>query len=39
MPESFAFLIEDRTDIDQLLKCHDYVDLLIPRGSISLYST
>lgn len=33
MPESFAFLIEDRTDIDQLLKCHDYVDLLIPRGS------
>lgn len=33
MPENFAFLIEDRTDIDQLLKCHDFVDLLIPRGS------
>jgi len=33
LPQSFAFLIEDRADIDELLKCHDYVDLLIPRGS------
>ena len=33
MPEGFAVLIEDRAGIDELLKCHDYVDLLIPRGS------
>lgn len=33
LPESFAFLIEDRAEINELLKCHDYVDLLIPRGS------
>ena len=29
----FALLIEDRAGIDELLKCHEYVDLLIPRGS------
>ena len=33
LPENFAVLIEDRTQIDELLKCHKYVDLLIPRGS------
>lgn len=33
LPENFAVLIEDRSGIDELLKCHDYVDLLIPRGS------
>ena len=33
LPEGFAVLIEDRASIDELLKCHDYVDLLIPRGS------
>ena len=33
LPENFAVLIEDRTQIDELLKCHEYVDLLIPRGS------
>lgn len=33
LPENFAFLIEDRAEISELLKCHDYVDLLIPRGS------
>ena len=33
LPEGFAVLIEDRAGIDELLKCHDYVDLLIPRGS------
>lgn len=33
LPENFAVLIEDRAGIDELLKCHDYVDLLIPRGS------
>lgn len=33
LPEGFAVLIEDRAGIDKLLVCHDYVDLLIPRGS------
>lgn len=33
LPEGFAVLIEDRAEISELLKCHDYVDLLIPRGS------
>lgn len=33
LPEDFALLIEDRAGIDELLKCHEYVDLLIPRGS------
>ena len=33
LPEHFAVLIEDRAEISELLKCHDYVDLLIPRGS------
>lgn len=33
LPEGFATLIEDRAEIGELLKCHDYVDLLIPRGS------
>jgi len=33
LPANFAALIEDRSGIDELLKCHDYVDLLIPRGS------
>lgn len=33
LPENFALLIEDRAGIDQLLKCHESVDLIIPRGS------
>ena len=33
LPADFALLIEDRAGIDELLKCHEYVDLLIPRGS------
>ena len=33
LPDGFSVLIEDRAGIDELLKCHDYVDLLIPRGS------
>lgn len=33
LPEGFAVLIEDRAEIGELLKCHEYVDLLIPRGS------
>lgn len=35
LPEGFAQLIEDRAGIDELLKCHGDVDLLIPRGSNS----
>jgi len=35
LPSGFAALIEDRAGIDELLKCHDYVDLIIPRGSNS----
>lgn len=33
LPEGFATLIEDRAGIDELLKCHESVDLIIPRGS------
>lgn len=33
LPEHFGVLIEDRAEISELLKCHDHVDLLIPRGS------
>lgn len=33
LPENFAMLIEDRAGIDELLKCHESVDLIIPRGS------
>lgn len=33
IPAGFLTLIENRADIDELLKCHDTIDLLIPRGS------
>ena len=33
LPEGFATLIEDRAGISELLKCHESVDLIIPRGS------
>lgn len=33
VPEGFLTLIENRAEIDELLKCHDTIDLLIPRGS------
>lgn len=33
LPEGFITLVEDRAGIDALLKCHESVDLLIPRGS------
>lgn len=33
IPEGFLTLIENRADINELLKCHDTIDLLIPRGS------
>ena len=35
LPEGFAALMESRADIDELLKCHDSVDLIIPRGGNS----
>ncbi len=35
LPEGFLTLVEDRAGIDQLLKCHDEIDLIIPRGSNS----
>lgn len=34
-PESFLTLVENRADISELLKCHDSIDLIIPRGSNS----
>ncbi len=33
LPEYFAALVEDRAGIDELLHCHEDIDLLIPRGS------
>ena len=33
LPEGFITLVEEREGIDQLLKCHDSIDLIIPRGS------
>lgn len=33
VPAGFLSLIENRAEIDELLKCHDSIDLLIPRGS------
>lgn len=31
--DNFVNLLEDRSDVNELLKMHDYVDLIIPRGS------
>lgn len=33
LPKGFLTLIEDRAGINELLKCHESVDLIIPRGS------
>ena len=33
LPDGFVSIIEDRAGIDELLKCDDAVDLIIPRGS------
>ncbi|PWM69079.1 MAG: glutamate-5-semialdehyde dehydrogenase [Eubacteriales Family XIII. Incertae Sedis bacterium] len=33
LPDGFINIIEDREGIDELLKCDDSVDLIIPRGS------
>lgn len=33
LPENFSALIEDRAGVDELIKCSESIDLLIPRGS------
>lgn len=33
LPRHFAFLVEDRAAIDELLTCDNSIDLIIPRGS------
>lgn len=33
LPKGFINLVEDRSGIDELIKCDEYIDLLIPRGS------
>ncbi len=33
MPENCLFQVEARSEINELLECHESVDLLIPRGS------
>lgn len=33
MPEGFLTLVENRSEIQELLKYDEYIDLLIPRGS------
>lgn len=33
IPSGFLTLIENRADINEMLKCDDAIDLLIPRGS------
>ena len=35
LPDGFIALAESRADITELLKCHEYIDLIIPRGSNS----
>ncbi|MEA4988609.1 MAG: glutamate-5-semialdehyde dehydrogenase [Anaerovorax sp.] len=35
VPDGFLTLIENRAEINDLLKCNDSIDLLIPRGSNS----
>ncbi len=33
LPEDFAQLLENRKDVDEMLKLDDLIDLIIPRGS------
>lgn len=33
LPEGFALLIEDHDSVNELLSCHESIDLIIPRGS------
>ena len=35
LPENFAALAGSRADVNGLLKCHESIDLIIPRGSNS----
>jgi len=35
LPAGFASLLESRADIDEILKCHESIDLIVPRGSNS----
>ena len=35
LPENVIIQLEDRSDVNELLSCCEYVDLLIPRGSNS----
>jgi glutamate-5-semialdehyde dehydrogenase len=33
LPDGFATLLESRDEIKEMLKCHESIDLIIPRGS------
>jgi len=33
LPDGFLTLLESRSEINEMLSCHEYVDLIIPRGS------
>ncbi len=33
LPEGFITLVETRNEISEMLKCHESIDLIIPRGS------
>jgi glutamate-5-semialdehyde dehydrogenase len=36
LPEGSVTLLETREDVDQLLKLHQYIDLMVPRGGSAL---
>ncbi len=33
MPSDWCFLLEERAEVHELLRCDDHIDLVIPRGS------
>ncbi len=33
LPDHFAALVEERAGVDEIIRCHEEIDLLIPRGS------